>query len=46
MRRLSSNCTDRRGTVHTGVGEARNRTRKAVERTVPFGLYTQSILII
>jgi len=32
---------------HTsGVGEARNRTRKAVERTVPFGLYTQSIVII
>jgi hypothetical protein len=30
----------------TGVGEARNRTRKAVERTVPFGLYTQSIVII
>jgi hypothetical protein len=30
----------------TGVGEARNRTRKAVERTVPFGLHTQSIVII
>jgi hypothetical protein len=30
----------------TGVGEARNRIRKAVERTVPFGLYTQSIVII
>jgi hypothetical protein len=30
----------------TGVGEARNRTRKAVERTVPFGLYTQSIVVI
>jgi hypothetical protein len=30
----------------TGVGEARNRTRKAVERTVPFGLYTQSIVIV
>jgi len=30
----------------TGVGEARNRTRRAVERTVPFGLYTQSIVII
>jgi hypothetical protein len=29
----------------TGVGEARNRTRSAVERTVPFGLYTQSIVI-
>jgi hypothetical protein len=30
----------------TGVGEARNRGRKAVERTVPFGLYTQSIVVI
>jgi hypothetical protein len=30
----------------TGVGEARNRTRRAVERTVPFGLYTQSIVIV
>jgi hypothetical protein len=30
----------------TGVGEARNRTREAVERTVPFGLYTQSIVIV
>jgi hypothetical protein len=30
----------------TGVGEARNRTRNAVERTVPFGLYTQSIVIV
>jgi hypothetical protein len=30
----------------TGVGEARNRTARAVERTVPFGLMTQSIVII
>jgi DDE superfamily endonuclease len=30
----------------TGVGQARNRTRAAVERTAPFGLYTQSIVII
>jgi len=30
----------------TGVGEARNRTRLAVERTVPFGLVTQSLVII
>jgi hypothetical protein len=29
-----------------GVGQARNRTRKAVERTVPFGLFCHSILII
>jgi len=30
----------------TGVGEARNRTRSAVERTVPFGLFTQSLMIL
>jgi hypothetical protein len=30
----------------TGVGEALNRTRNAVERTVPFGLLAQSIVII
>lgn len=31
---------------HTvGVGEARNRTRLAVERTVPFGFLTQTIAI-
>ena len=29
-----------------GVGEARNRTRLAVERTVPFGLFAQSLVII
>lgn len=29
-----------------GVGQARNRVRKAVERTVPFGLYRHSPLII
>jgi len=31
---------------HTGVGEARNRTVGAVERTVPFGLITQSIVVV
>lgn len=31
---------------NTGVGQARNRTRQAVERTVPFGLYTQTIVTI
>jgi hypothetical protein len=31
---------------HTGVGEARNRTQRAVERTVPFGLITQSIVVL
>lgn len=29
-----------------GVGQARNRVRKAVERTVPFGLFCHSILIV
>ena len=30
----------------TGAGEARNRRPRAVERTVPFALFTQSIVII
>lgn len=30
----------------TGVGEARNRTRTAVERTVPIGLITQSLVVV
>ncbi len=29
----------------TGVGQARNRTRKAVERTVPFGLLCQTLTV-
>lgn len=29
----------------TGVGQARNRNRTAVERTVPFGLFTQSLVV-
>jgi hypothetical protein len=29
----------------TGVGQARNRVQKAVERTVPFGLLCQSLTI-
>lgn len=29
----------------TGVGQARNRTRKAVERTVPFGFLCQTITL-
>lgn len=29
-----------------GIGEARNRTRRAVERTVPFGLFVQSLVIL
>jgi hypothetical protein len=30
----------------TGVGEARNRTPQAVERTVPFGLQAQTLVVI
>ena len=30
----------------TGVGEARNRTPRAVERTIPFGLFVQSLVIV
>jgi len=30
----------------TGAREARNRVRPAVERTVPFALYTQSIVVV
>lgn len=29
----------------TGVGQARNRTRKAVERTVPFGFLCQTLVV-
>jgi hypothetical protein len=29
-----------------GVGQARNRVTKAVERTVPFGLFCHSLLIL
>jgi hypothetical protein len=31
---------------HTGVGQARNRTPAAVARTVPFGLYTQTLVTV
>ena len=30
----------------TGVGEARNRTRRAVERTVPFGFLCQTLVVV
>jgi len=30
----------------TGVGEARNRNKTAVQRTVPFGLITQSLVVV
>ncbi|MFI6368546.1 hypothetical protein ACIBG0_38150 [Nocardia sp. NPDC050630] len=28
-----------------GVGQAKNRTRPAVERTIPFGLYVYTIVV-
>jgi SRSO17 transposase len=31
---------------HTGVGQAHNRTPTAVARTVPFGLYTQTLITL
>jgi len=31
---------------HTGVGQAQNRTHNAVHRTVPFGLITQTIIVL
>jgi hypothetical protein len=34
------------GKQHMGVGQARNRLPKAVQRTVPFGMLTQSLVII
>ncbi|MGF6884807.1 hypothetical protein ABIA39_007012 [Nocardia sp. GAS34] len=30
----------------TGAGEARNRTRAAVERTIPFGMLTQTLVVL
>ncbi|HEV8559197.1 MAG TPA: transposase [Actinophytocola sp.] len=34
------------GKQQMGVGQARNRLRKAVERTVPFGMLMQSMVIV
>jgi hypothetical protein len=34
------------GKQQTGVGQARNRLPKAVERTVPFGMIVQSMVIV
>jgi DDE superfamily endonuclease len=34
------------GKQHMGVGQARNRLPKAVERTVPFGMLVQSLVIL
>jgi hypothetical protein len=44
--RWSIEVTIEDGKQITGVGETRTRTRTAVERTVPFGLITQSLIII
>jgi hypothetical protein len=34
------------GKQHMGVGQARNRLPKAVQRTVPFGMLVQSLVIV
>jgi DDE superfamily endonuclease len=34
------------GKQQMGVGQARNRVRKAVERTVPFGMLIQSLVVV
>jgi hypothetical protein len=34
------------GKQQVGVGQARNRVRKAVERTVPFGMLIQSLVVV
>ena len=34
------------GKQQMGVGQARNRVKNAVERTVPFGMLTQSLVIV
>lgn len=44
-RRWSIEVTFEEGKEIAGVHEARNRTRKAVERTVPFCFYSMSILV-
>jgi hypothetical protein len=34
------------GKQQVGVGQARNRVKNAVERTVPFGMLIQSLVVI
>lgn len=34
------------GKQHLGVGQARNRLRRAVERNVPFGFCVQTLIIV
>jgi DDE superfamily endonuclease len=45
-RRWSIEVTFEEGKGIAGVADARNRTRKAVQRTVPFGFYSMSILVV
>lgn len=45
-RRWSVEVTFEEGKEIAGVAQARNRTRDAVERTVPFCLYAMSILVV
>jgi hypothetical protein len=45
-RRWSVEVTFEEGKEIAGVADARNRTRDAVERTVPFCLYAMSILVV
>ncbi len=44
--RWSIEPTNATGKQHMGVGQARNRLPKAVERTVPFGMLVQSLVTI
>ena len=45
-RRWSIEVTFEEGKHIAGVADARNRTRNAVQRTVPFGFYSMSILVV
>jgi hypothetical protein len=45
-RRWSIEVSFEEGKQVAGVADARNRTPKAVERTVPFGFYSMSILVV
>lgn len=44
--RWSIEAANATGKQHMGVGQARNRLPKAVERTVPFGMLTQTLAIV
>ena len=45
-RRWSIEVTFEEGKSIAGVADARNRTQNAVQRTVPFGFYSMSILVV